>query len=204
MIEELILKTRSYRRFDESVPVKLDTLRWLVTLARFSASGSNRQPLKFILSCDAETNGSIFPHTRWAGYLTGWGGPAEGERPAAYIVILGDSQIREAGGVDHCQAVQAEVLVVARDRAAGRAGRPAVLVVQVRLHVQLTCLLDARANAFEPFLGEIFRGQTHAGVHKKPTQAHLMHYPDLPPEFFRIQQAIPCPERLAYIRRRWR
>jgi nitroreductase len=110
VIEDLITKTRSYRRFDEEVPVDLDTLRWLVKLARFSASGANRQPLKFILSCDPETNAAIFPHTRWAGYLTGWGGPAEGERPTAYIVIMGDNQIREAGGVDHGIAAQSMVL----------------------------------------------------------------------------------------------
>ena len=110
MIEELIRKTRSYRRFDESVPININTLRWLVMLARFSASGSNRQSLKFILSCDPETNAAIFPHTRWAGFLTGWGGPAEGERPAAYVVILHDTEIREAGGVDHGIAAQSMVL----------------------------------------------------------------------------------------------
>jgi nitroreductase len=110
MIEDLILRTRSYRRFDESVPVTLDTLRWLVSLARHSASGANRQPLKFVLSCSRETNAAIFPHTRWAGNLKDWGGPAEGERPAAYIVILGDTEIRQAGGVDHGIAAQSIVL----------------------------------------------------------------------------------------------
>lgn len=39
----------------------------LVDLARLSASGANLQPLKYILSCDRETNARIFPHTRWAG-----------------------------------------------------------------------------------------------------------------------------------------
>jgi nitroreductase len=109
MIEELITKTRSYRRFDESVPVAIQTLRWLVMLARFSASGSNRQPLKFILSCDPATNAAIFPHTRWAGYLKGWGGPAEGERPTAYVIILGDSEIGPPG-VDHGIAAQSMML----------------------------------------------------------------------------------------------
>ena len=118
MIEDLILKTRSYRRFDESVPVELETLRWLVKLARFSASGSNRQPLKFIFSCDAATNAEIFPCTAWAGYLTGWKGPAEGERPTAYIIILGDTEIRQAGGVDHGIAAQS-IMLGATERGLG-------------------------------------------------------------------------------------
>ena len=118
MLEDLILKTRSYRRFDESARIEIETLRDLVKLARFSASGSNRQPLKFVLSCDPETNAAIFPHTRWAGYLTDWGGPAEGERPTAYIIILGDTEIREAGGVDHGIAAQS-IMLGATERGLG-------------------------------------------------------------------------------------
>jgi nitroreductase len=69
MLKELIRKNRSYRRFHQNVPVDLETLRALVNLARLSASAANRQPLKYILSCEPETNALIFPHTRWAGYL---------------------------------------------------------------------------------------------------------------------------------------
>ena len=51
MLEELVHKTRSYRRFQQDVPVTLETLRGLVTLAQLSASAANRQPLKYILVC---------------------------------------------------------------------------------------------------------------------------------------------------------
>ncbi len=105
-IRELVLENRCYRRFHQDAAVELETLRELVDLARLSASGSNLQPLKYILSCDPETNRLIFPHTRWAGYLEDWDGPEEGERPAAYIVILGDTEIRESFGCDHGIAAQ--------------------------------------------------------------------------------------------------
>ena len=91
--KELVLKTRSYRRLDQATPVSLDTLRELVDLARQAASASNIQPLKYVLSADRATNARIFPHTGWAGYLKDWSGPAEGERPAAYVVILGDTEL---------------------------------------------------------------------------------------------------------------
>jgi nitroreductase len=110
MLKELVHRTRSYRRFHEDVAVAGETLRELVDLARHSASGSNRQPLKFILSCDPETNASIFPHTRWAGFLKDWPGPAEGERPTAYIVILGDTEISKGFGCDHGIAAQSIML----------------------------------------------------------------------------------------------
>ncbi|MBU0703377.1 MAG: nitroreductase family protein [Chloroflexi bacterium] len=106
MLQELVRKNRSYRRFHQNVPVELETLRALVDLARLSASGSNLQPLKYILSCEPEMNALIFPHTRWAGYLKDWGGPAEGERPAAYVVILGDTEIAKSFGCDHGIAAQ--------------------------------------------------------------------------------------------------
>jgi nitroreductase len=95
MLKELVHKTRSYRRFDEQVSIDQATLVELVDLARHSASSSNRQPLKFVLSADPQTNARIFPLTRWAGFLRDWPGPAEGERPAAYILICGDTQISQ-------------------------------------------------------------------------------------------------------------
>jgi nitroreductase len=110
MLKELIHKNRSYRRFDQDVTVERETLRELVDLARHSAAAANRQPLKYVLSCDAETNGRIFPHTRWAGALRDWPGPAEGERPAAYIVILGDTEISKGFGCDHGIAAQSIML----------------------------------------------------------------------------------------------
>jgi nitroreductase len=110
MLEDLVRKNRSYRRFHQDVPVALETLRALVYLARLSASGSNLQPLKYVLSCDPETNARIFPHTRWAGYLKDWGGPEEGERPAAYVVVLGDTEIRKDAGCDHGIAAQSIML----------------------------------------------------------------------------------------------
>ncbi len=110
MLKELVSKTRSYRRFYQDVPVERETLRQLVDLARLSASGANLQPLKYILSSDSETNARIFPHLGWAGYIQDWVGPAAGEHPAAYILVLGDTEIRKEFGVDHGIAAQSIML----------------------------------------------------------------------------------------------
>ena len=110
MIKELVAKNRSYRRFYEDVPVPLETLRELVDLARLSASAANMQPLKYILSCDRKKNALIFEHLAWAGYLKGWPGPSEGERPSAYIIMLGDTEIAKNVVYDHGIAAQSILL----------------------------------------------------------------------------------------------
>ena len=110
MIRDLILKNRSYRRFHQEVAIEPETLRELVDLARLSASAANKQPLKYILSCDPQKNGLIFPHLTWAGYLGDWPGPSEGDRPSAYIVILGDTEISQSFGCDHGIAAQSILL----------------------------------------------------------------------------------------------
>jgi nitroreductase len=108
--QSLIVKTRSYRRFHQNVPITAYQLRDLVNLARLSASGGNKQPLKFILSCTPEKNALIFPCLHWAAYLGEWNGPAEGERPAAYIIILCDHDVAQGPGCDHGIAAQSIML----------------------------------------------------------------------------------------------
>ena len=88
----------------------METLRGLVNLARLSPSAANLQPLKYVLRCELKTNDEIFRHLKWAGYLKEWTGPAEGERPAAYIVILGDTKISGSIDCDHGIAAQTIML----------------------------------------------------------------------------------------------
>ena len=118
MIEELVKGNRSYRRFHPGEPVSQETLRGLVNLARLSASAANLQPLKYLLSCEPEPNAAIFSCLAWAGYLKDWPGQAEGERPAAYIVILGDTEISKNFGCDHGIAAQS-ILLGAREKGLG-------------------------------------------------------------------------------------
>ncbi len=118
MIRDLIIKNRSYRRFRQDVAVERAALRELIDLARLSASAANMQPLKYVLSCGPERNAVIFRHVGWAGYLRDWPGPAQGERPSAYIIILGDTQISEFTDCDHGIAAQS-ILLGAAERGLG-------------------------------------------------------------------------------------
>ena len=109
-LKELVYRTRSYRRFDESFHVDHHLLEQLVDLARMSASAANRQPLKYMLYNTPDRCQVIFPHLAWAGYLKDWDGPTPGERPSAYIIILGDKSVTESFSVDHGIAAQSIML----------------------------------------------------------------------------------------------
>ena len=110
MIRDLVVKNRSYRRFHEEVDIKVETLKELVDLARLSASAMNAQPLRYIISCDRQMNSLIFPHLVWATFLKTWPGPAEGERPSGYIVILWDTEISRFWDYDAGIAAQSILL----------------------------------------------------------------------------------------------
>lgn len=110
MLRDLVLKTRSTRRFDHSVSVPMSSLRELVDLARMTASAGNMQPLRYILSCNPDTNAIIFSRLRWAAYLRDWDGPAERERPSAYIIVVHDLDLTHSLDCDHGIAAQTILL----------------------------------------------------------------------------------------------
>jgi nitroreductase len=116
--EELIKGNRSYRRFYQDEAISLETLKGLVNLARLSASAANLQPLKYVLAHEPARNAQIFSCLAWAGYLQDWPGPEEGERPSAYIIILGDKEISKDFGCDHGIAAQS-ILLGAREKGLG-------------------------------------------------------------------------------------
>jgi nitroreductase len=118
MIEDLIRKNRSCRRFHRDGGIETDDLRDLINLARLAASAGNLQPLKYIISNFPEKNEKIFPCLSWAGYLKDWPGPGPAERPSAYIVVLGDTGITATFGCDHGIAAQS-ILLGAVERGLG-------------------------------------------------------------------------------------
>ena len=95
-LENIVKRSRSYRRFYEDYKIENKFLKDLINLARISPSAANLQPLKYLISCKSSVNDRIFPALEWAGYLKGWPGPEKGERPSAYIVILGDTGISKS------------------------------------------------------------------------------------------------------------
>lgn len=179
---ELVRRARSIRRFRQDLPVDLATLRGLVDLARLSASGGNRQPLKYVLSSAPEVNAGIFACLRWAAHLKEWPGPTEGERPAAYIVVLADNAIRAECDVDLGIAAQSILLGAAEIGIAGcmltpadRAGLDRLLQPPPTMSIRLVIALGRPAEQAVieelPPGGDTRYWRDAAGVHHVPKRS---------------------------------
>ena len=62
-------------------------------------SAGNKQTLRYSLVA-SQRSAEVFPHLRWAGYLTDWAGPDPSQRPSAYIIIWHDSSRGSLSEVD--------------------------------------------------------------------------------------------------------
>ncbi len=96
MLKELVKQNRSYRRFFEDKSISEEQLLEFIDNARLTPSAANKQPIRYCYSCDAVRNAAIFPHLHWAAYLQDWDGPAPGERPAGYIILLAPKGVNAA------------------------------------------------------------------------------------------------------------
>ena len=94
-VREAIEKRRTIRKFTDRIIDKAD-LHELIDCARLAAYGANLQPLKFRCINDKSEAEAVFPHIKWAGYLPD-GTPKDGEKPNAYIAIMGDTKIKKNG-----------------------------------------------------------------------------------------------------------
>ena len=67
----------------------------LVEAARLAPSAANVQPLEFVVVDEPGKVGEVFPCLKWAAYIAPAGDPKAGEEPAAYVVTLVNSKLRE-------------------------------------------------------------------------------------------------------------
>ena len=118
MLKDLVLKNRSYRRYDQSVRIEPETLWELIDLARVTPSASNLQALRFRPVWREADCAGVFATLGWAGQLKDWPGPEEGERPAAYILVLVVKSIAPARDTDVGIAAQT-ILLGAVERGLG-------------------------------------------------------------------------------------
>jgi nitroreductase len=107
---DLVTRSRSCRRFDESGKVGRDVLEGLVELACLAPSSANRQPLRYLPVTDSVMAAKVFGCLQWAGYLRDWPGPGAGERPPAYLLMLCREEDSEWAACDSGIAAQTIML----------------------------------------------------------------------------------------------
>lgn len=93
MIKDIVLKNRSYRGYDPSVPVPDEDILEMIDCARLSASSRNAQPLKYLIANDDETVKTLRGLVKYGRALPELNLPFPGEEPPAFIVICQDTDI---------------------------------------------------------------------------------------------------------------
>ncbi len=115
MLKDLVLKNRSYRRFYQNELIEKDQLRQWIDLARLGASCRNAQSLRYVTVSNQNLCKQVFENLAWAGYLSDWVGPIEGEQPVAYVIMLNDERLSKNYFCDDGIAVQNLMLAAVED-----------------------------------------------------------------------------------------
>jgi nitroreductase len=93
-LRDLIVSRRSVRQY-QAKPVPRDVLKDIIDTGRLAPSAANLQPLEFLLADDPVVRAGIFPCLKWAAYIQPEGDPKPGCEPAAYVLVLVNTKIRE-------------------------------------------------------------------------------------------------------------
>ena len=93
MLKDLLLSSRSYRSFDESVKITKEQLADWVDHTRYAPSSINLQMLKFVTVTNETLCERLLGGTRWAGKIKDQKLPPDGHAPVAYIVICADKNV---------------------------------------------------------------------------------------------------------------
>ena len=88
MLLDLVKAARSFRRYDASKPLSLETVKEFVDAARLTPSAGNLQRLRYLAVTNESEVLTLTREVKWAGYLADWDGPAESEAPTAYLLLL--------------------------------------------------------------------------------------------------------------------
>jgi len=117
-VYEIIKKRRTIRKFKQE-KIERALLEKFVDAARVAPSGSNLQPLKYIITDSDDQTEEVFKNVKWAGYIAPHGNPGENEKPVAYIIILADTEIRKTGGERDAGAAMENIILAAAEEGIG-------------------------------------------------------------------------------------
>jgi len=115
---ETIAGRRTIRRFKPE-PVPRELLERLVDAARLAPSAANVQPLEFVVVDREGPRAEVFPCLKWAAYIAPAGDPRSGEEPAAYVITLVNSKIREKMFEYDVGAAMENMILAALDEGVG-------------------------------------------------------------------------------------
>ena len=105
-IEEAIYQRRTIRRFKQD-EISMEILKKLIDFARLAPMGNNIQSLEYIIVENKDLRERLFECLSWAGSLPPeMRVPEKDRRPTAYILVIGDTTIKETADSEEGAAVE--------------------------------------------------------------------------------------------------
>lgn len=184
---EMIAARRTIRRFKPD-PVPRELLERLVDAGRLAPSAANLQPLEFIVVDGAGPRAEVFPCLKWAAYIAPAGDPKPGEEPAAYVVTLANTEIREKMFEYDVGAAMENMILTALEEGVGSCWMLSIdrdklqAILGVPEHYRIDSVLALGYPAEEPTLevmGESYRywkdadGRLHVPKRARASVAHF-------------------------------
>lgn len=157
-VYEAAVKRRTIRAFRQE-PLPAGVLEKMLDAARLAPSGANIQPLEFVVVEEAGLLPAVFDTLKWAAYVAPRGNPPEGARPVAYVVVLGNRELKGGVTADAAAAIATMLLVGVENGVAGcwigsvdRERLREVLAVPPAYHIDSVVALGrpAQASHLEP------------------------------------------------------
>ncbi|MFQ6070514.1 MAG: nitroreductase family protein [Candidatus Aminicenantales bacterium] len=128
---DLIVTRRTIRQFkQDEIPDEI--LEKIVNAARLAPSGSNLQPLEYIVVTQEKVKKLVFSALKWAGYIAPEGNPKPGHEPAAYVVVLVNTRVRKRGYEHDAGAAIENMILTAWEEGIGSCWVGSVKKVKVR------------------------------------------------------------------------
>jgi nitroreductase len=183
----MIAARRTIRRFKPD-PVPRELLERLVDAGRLAPSAANLQPLEFIVVDGAGPRAEVFPCLKWAAYIAPAGDPKPGEEPAAYVVTLANTEIREKMFEYDVGAAMENMILTALEEGVGSCWMLSIdrdklqAILGVPEHYRIDSVLALGYPAEEPTLevmGESYRywkdadGRLHVPKRARASVAHF-------------------------------
>lgn len=184
---DLIISRRTIRQF-KPVPISRSILEKIVNAGRLAPSGSNLQPLEYIVIEDQPTREMIFPYLRWAGYIAPGGNPLPGQEPMAYIAPMVNLHVRRTGFELELGAAVENMILAAWNEGIGSCwigsldANKVNEVLGLPEHYRLDCVLalgyPAEAPLVEEFEGSVKYWKDEAGALHVPKRrlADVLHF----------------------------
>ncbi len=186
-ISEIIPTRRTIRQFERR-PVERKLLERLIDAARLAPSAANLQPLEYLVVDEEQICRGVFAHLKWAAYIAPTGNPHPGQEPAAYVVVLVNTDIREKMYEYDVGAAQMSMILTAWEEGVAscwvmsvdKSGLAALLGLPSNLKVDSVLALGypAETSVTEDFKGSPKYWKDESGIFHVPKRpaAQVLHF----------------------------